>query len=74
MFGDSIQSLVEIDVDNDIYAIVFGSQNSGFAIAKADFVTYKLEVLSFNLQKSGIRILTIVPLDYQNYVLVYGER
>ena len=33
-----------------------------------------MEVLSFNLQRSGIKILKIVPLDFQNYVLVYGER
>ena len=74
MFADSIQSLVEINPENDIYAIVFGSPNSGFAIAKADFATYKLEVLSFNLQRSGIKIMTVVPLDHENYVLVYGER
>ena len=74
MFADPIQSLIEINTERDIYAIIFGGPNSGFAIAKADFVTYKLEVLSFNLQRSGIKIMTVVPLDHENYVLVYGER
>ena len=49
MFTDPIESLTEIDSSHNIYAIVFGGITSGYAIARADFTTYKLEVLSFNL-------------------------
>ena len=49
MFTDPIESLAEIDPNHNIYAIVFGGITSGYAIARADFTTYKLEVLSLNL-------------------------
>ena len=74
MFTDPIESLAEIDPNHNIYAIVFGGITSGYAIARADFTTYKLEVLSLNLQQSGIKVRKVLPLDNEFYILIYGER
>lgn len=74
MFSDPVKSLVEVDKTNGMVAILFEKQASGFALAKTDFVKCSLKVVQYFYQRSGIKILKVVPLDFETYVLVYGER
>ena len=74
MFVDPVKSLVEVDRTNGVIAILFEKAASGFALAKVDFVKCTLQVMYHCYQRSGIKVLKVVPLDYECYVLVYGER
>ena len=74
MFNDPVKSLVEVDKRNGMIAILFERQASGFALAKVDFVKCSLQVVQHFYQRSGIKVLRLIPLDDECYVLIYGER
>lgn len=74
MFTEPVKSLIEVDKSKGMIAILFEKQSSGFALAKTDFVKCSIEVVQYFYQRSGIKILSVVPLDFDSYVLVYGER
>jgi len=74
MFAEPVKSLVEVDKSNGMIAILFEKAGCGFALAKADFVKCKLDVVQYCYQRSGIKVLKVIPLDYESYVLIYGER
>ena len=74
MFADPVKALIEVDRTNGVIAILFEKAASGFALAKVDFINCTLNVMKHCYQRSGIKVLKVVPLDYQTYVLVYGER
>lgn len=74
MFSDPVKSLVEVDKSRGMVAILFEKQYSGFALAKTNFVKCSLTVVQYFYQRSGIKILKVLPLDFENYVLVLGER
>ena len=74
MFAEPVRSIVEVDKANGMIAILFDKAGSGYAIARTDFLKQKLTVLQNCYQRSGIRVLKVVPLDYEQYVLIYGER
>lgn len=65
MFADPIKSLVEVDKTNGMVAILFEKQASGFALAKTDFLKCSLQVVQHFYQRSGIRVLKVVPLDHE---------
>ena len=74
MFADPVKSLVEVDKTNNVVAILFEKPASGFALARVDFIKCSLQVLQHCYQRSGIKVLKVLPLDFECYVLVYGER
>ena len=74
MFADPIKQMVEVDKTRGMIAILFEKAASGFTLAKANFSKRSIQVISNNYQRSGIKVQKVVPLDYEEYVLIYGER
>lgn len=74
MFAEPVRSIVEVDKVNGMIAILFEKAGSGYAIARIDFVKQKLTVLQNCYQRSGIKVLKVVPVDFEQYILVIGER
>ena len=74
MHPESVKSFVDIDIKNNIIAILYQKSTAGFAIAKVDFATCSIKILSKNYVRSGLRVQKILPIDYSWYVLIYGER